>query len=314
TGLTASTAYEFKAFVTTASGTVYGTTENFTTLAQGITPPTVVTVAADQIAQTVATLNGTITEGTEAITAQGFEWKETSATDWTIISVAGTTISHNLTGLTANTAYEFKAFATTASGTVYGTTENFTTLAIVAPVVTTDSIANLEGRIVTLYGTITLGTETLTAQGFEWKEASATDWTNVDGILTGNVLSYELTDLTPNTAYNFRAYATTASGTVTGTTINFSTLGLNEVQGSEMSIMMYHNTTYNQTNLIVNGVSGDAKIIISDMQGRILSTTNVNSSNGVIEHKIDVSNFAKGVYYIRIQNNQLSKTQKLIVK
>ncbi len=314
TGLTASTAYEFKAFVTTASGTVYGTTENFTTLAQGITPPTVVTVAADQIAQTVATLNGTITEGTEAITAQGFEWKETSATDWTIISVAGTTISHNLTGLTANTAYEFKSFATTASGTVFGTTENFTTLANVAPVVTTDSIANLEGRIVTLYGTITLGTETLTAQGFEWKEASATDWTNVDGILTGNVLSYELTDLTPNTAYNFRAYATTASGTVTGTTINFSTLGLNEVQGSEMSIMMYPNPTSNQTNLIVNGVSGDAKIIISDMQGRILSTTNVNSSNGVIEHKIDVSNFAKGVYYIRIQNNQLSKTQKLIVK
>lgn len=314
TGLTASTAYEFKAFATTASGTVYGTTENFTTLAQGITPPTVVTVAADQIAQTVATLNGTITEGTEAITAQGFEWKETSATDWTIISVAGTAISHNLTGLTANTAYEFKSFATTASGTVYGTTENFTTLAIVAPVVTTDSIANLEGRIVTLYGTITLGTETLTAQGFEWKEASATDWTNVDGILTGNVLSYELTDLTPNTAYNFRAYATTASGTVTGTTINFSTLGLNEVQGSEMSIMMYPNPTSNQTNLIVNGVSGDAKIIISDMQGRILSTTNVNSSNGVIEHKIDVSNFAKGVYYIRIQNNQLSKTQKLIVK
>ena len=314
TGLTASTAYEFKAFVTTASGTVYGTTENFTTLAQGITPPTVVTVAADQIAQTVATLNGTITAGSEAITAQGFEWKETSATDWTIISVAGTTISHNLTGLTANTAYEFKSFATTASGTVYGTTENFTTLAIVAPVVTTDSIANLEGRIVTLYGTITLGTETLTAQGFEWKEASATDWTNVDGILTGNVLSYELTDLTPNTAYNFRAYATTASGTVTGTTINFSTLGLNEVQGSEMSIMMYPNPTSNQTNLIVNGVSGDAKIIISDMQGRILSTTNVNSSNGVIEHKIDVSNFAKGVYYIRIQNNQLSKTQKLIVK
>ena len=314
TGLTASTAYEFKAFATTASGTVYGTPENFTTLAQGITPPTVVTVAADQIAQTTATLNGTITAGTEAITAQGFEWKETSATDWTIISVAGTTISHNLTGLTANTAYEFKAFATTASGTVYGTTENFTTLAIVAPVVTTDSIANLEGRIVTLYGTITLGTETLTAQGFEWKEASATDWTNVDGILTGNVLSYELTDLTPNTAYNFRAYATTASGTVTGTTINFSTLGLNEVQGSEMSIMMYPNPTSNQTNLIVNGVSGDAKIIISDMQGRILNTTNVKSSNGVIEHKIDVSNFAKGVYYIRIQNNQLSKTQKLIVK
>ncbi|HBN06764.1 MAG TPA: hypothetical protein DD434_13405, partial [Bacteroidales bacterium] len=102
-------------------------------------------------------------------------------------------------------AYEFKAFATTASGTVYGTTENFTTLANVSPVVTTDSIANLEGRTVTLYGTITLGSETLTAQGFEWKAASEASWTNVNGTLTGDVLSYELTGLTPNTAYEFRA-------------------------------------------------------------------------------------------------------------
>ncbi|MDX9799650.1 MAG: T9SS type A sorting domain-containing protein, partial [Bacteroidales bacterium] len=94
----------------------------------------------------------------------------------------------------------------------------------------------------------------------------------------------------------------------------FTTLGLNDVEGSEISIMMYPNPTSNQTNLIVNGVSGDAKIIISDMQGRILNTTNVKAANGVIEQTIDVSNLAKGVYYVRIQNNQLSRTQKLIVK
>ncbi|MBP1645780.1 MAG: repeat-containing protein [Bacteroidetes bacterium] len=314
TGLTAATAYEFKAFATIASGPVYGTTETFNTLAQGVTPPTVATTAANQIAQTTATLNGTITAGTEAITAQGFEWKETSATTWNTVNAAGTTISYNLTGLTASTAYEFRAFATTASGPAYGTTENFTTLANVAPVVTTDSIANLEGRTVTLYGTITLGSETLTAQGFEWKATSEASWTNVNGTLTGDVLSYDLTELTPNTAYEFRAYATTASGTINGTTVNFSTLGLNEVNGNEMSIMMYPNPTSNQANLIVNGVNGDAKIIVSDMQGRILSTTNVKSSNGVIEHIIDVKDLAKGVYYVRIQNNQLSKTQKLIVK
>ncbi len=296
----------------TAIDTTYGTTQTFTTLA--IVPPIVVTNPADQIAQTIATLNGSITAGTDEITAQGFEWKETSATDWNVVNATGSTITYNLTGLTANTNYEFKAFATTAEGTEYGSVVTFATLAHELLTVTTDSVDNLEDRSVTLYGTIILGTEELTAQGFEWKAVSDADWTTENVTLSGDILTFELTGLNPNTVYEFKAFAATASGNNYGDVINFTTLGLNDVQGSEISIMMYPNPTSNQTNLIVNGVSGDAKIIISDMQGRILNTTNVKAANGVIEQTIDVSNLAKGVYYVRIQNNQLSRTQKLIVK
>ena len=312
TGLTPNTAYEVRAYAMTAIDTTYGTTQTFTTLA--IVPPIVVTNPADQIAQTIATLNGSITAGTDEITAQGFEWKETSATDWNVVNATGSTITYNLTGLTANTNYEFKAFATTAEGTEYGSVVTFATLAHELLTVTTDSVDNLEDRSVTLYGTIILGTEELTAQGFEWKAVSDADWTTENVTLSGDILTFELTGLNPNTVYEFKAFAATASGNNYGDVINFTTLGLNEVQGSEMSIVMYPNPTSNQTNLIVNGVSGDAKIIISDMQGRILNTTNVKAANGVIEQTIDVSNLAKGVYYVRIQNNQLSRTQKLIVK
>ncbi|MFA6368643.1 MAG: T9SS type A sorting domain-containing protein, partial [Bacteroidales bacterium] len=314
TGLTASTAYEFKAFATTASGTVYGTTENFTTLAQGITPPTVVTVAADQIAQTVATLNGTITAGNETITAQGFEWKEVSAADWIIVSATGATITHNLTGLTANTAYEFKSFATTATGTEYGATQNFTTLAIVPPTVVTTPATITSGTEAILNGTITVGSEEITAQGFEWKAASATDWTNVIGTLSDDALTYNLIALTANTAYEFKAYVTTASGTLYGETLNFTTLGLTGVDGKEISIMMYPNPATSHTNLIVEGVSGETKIVVSDVQGRILNTINTKAVNGVVEQTIDLNNLAKGVYYIRIQNSNINRTQKLIVR
>ena len=96
-----------------------------------VTPiePTVVTTAATSISQTSAVLNGAITdEGNQTITARGFEWKLASATDYTVVSATGTTMTATLTGLTANTTYTYKAFATTALGTVYGSELTFTTL------------------------------------------------------------------------------------------------------------------------------------------------------------------------------------------
>ena len=286
----------------------------FTTLAVVTTPPTVVTTPATAIAQTIATLNGTITAGNETITAQGFEWKEVSAADWIIVSATGATITHNLTGLTANTAYEFKSFATTATGTEYGATQNFTTLAIVPPTVVTTPATITSGTEAILNGTITVGSEEITAQGFEWKAASATDWTNVIGTLSDDALTYNLIALTANTAYEFKAYVTTASGTLYGETLNFTTLGLTGVDGKEISIMMYPNPATSHTNLIVEGVSGETKIVVSDVQGRILNTINTKAVNGVVEQTIDLNNLAKGVYYIRIQNSNINRTQKLIVR
>ena len=127
TGLTAGTGYTFRAFATTASGTTYGAEKTFTTQSSSVTPPTVTTNDATGITQTTATLNGAVTEGSETITAQGFEWKETAGGTYTTVSATGATMSYELTGLTPATSYTFKAFATTASGTTYGEEKTFTT-------------------------------------------------------------------------------------------------------------------------------------------------------------------------------------------
>ena len=77
---------------------------------------------------------------------------------------------------------------------------------------------------------------------------------------------------------------------------------------------MYPNPAPNTTKLVVSGVVGEAKIVISDVQGRIINTINAKSVNGEVEQTIDVNNLAKGVYYVRIQNTTTSRTQKLIVQ
>ena len=311
TALTAETEYTFKAFATTASGTVEGEAMNFTTTAAPvvIVAPEVVTLAASEITHESAVLHGTITAGSEEITAQGFMYKATAAADWTTIAATGANITATLTALTAETEYTFKAFATTASGTVEGEAMSFTTTAapvvIVAPEVVTLAASEITNASATLNATVTAGSEEITAQGFMYKATAATDWTTVAA--TGENMTATVEGLEAEMAYEYKAFATTASGTVEGEVMSFTTLaGLNDAE--TINAMIYPNPADDKAIISVS-VAG-AKIVVSDMQGRILLSDDMNEST----YELNTANMAAGVYYIRIISGNTVNTQKLIVK
>ncbi|MBQ6156403.1 MAG: fibronectin type III domain-containing protein [Bacteroidales bacterium] len=191
-----------------------------------VTDPTVVTAPASNVAQTTATLNGTITNPDNVtITAQGFEWKLSTAADYTVVNATGNPMTHNLTGLTENTTYTYRAFITFNGSTVYGSDETFTTLQqgqAQEPSATTLPATNVMQTTATLNGTISNPDNvTITAQGFEWKAASASSYTTVSA--TGATMASPLTGLTANTAYTYRAFVTTSNGTHYGADVNFTT-------------------------------------------------------------------------------------------
>ena len=94
-----------------------------------ITQPSPTTTSATNITATSATLNGIVVNPCNVtITAQGFEWKNPNTGIYMQIPATGTTMAYNLTGLTANTNYSYRAFVTTASGTSYGAEMTFTTM------------------------------------------------------------------------------------------------------------------------------------------------------------------------------------------
>ena len=319
TTLIANTNYEVRAYsVTPTDGRVYGATLSFATPA--IVPPTVTTLTTTGITQTNATFNGTIAQGSEEINARGFEYKLPSQAwpDANIISATGTNnITASVTNLQHSTTYEVRAYARTASMTnYYGTTLTFTTQTpgVTPPTVVTNLANPVNDRNATLNGTITAGSEAITNQGFEWKAASASTWTPVTVVPVNDTITYQLTGIEPSTLYEFKSFATTASGTEYGTTQTFQTLGLNTIDGSVITVMMYPNPASQETKLVVKGLQGDVKITISDVQGRIINTINTRAHNNKVEETINVSNMANGVYYVRLQNHQVSRTQKLIVK
>ena len=283
------------------------------------TPPTVTTaVPTTLITQTTAVFNGEYVKTSSPILTKGFEYKEASSNDWIEQEVIdGTTpFTYTATGLTSSTNYQAKAYVNTATdGRVYGNTINFTTLVTVPPTVTTDSVRVITETSATFYGKIIENTEAIEARGFEYKLITE-DWDDAINISATGITEIfaTATTLTNGMSYDVRAYGRTLSETTYGLPLTFTPGSLNGVNGQDISIMMYPNPATSQTNLVVSGINGETKIVLSDVQGRILNTINAKPVSGTIEQTIDLNNLAKGVYYIRIQNSDINRTQKLIVK
>lgn len=180
--------------------------------------PVIITVAASDITNATAVLNGYIQDaGVPVSTAKGFEYSTTKGFDGgTVVTVAGrveagqynTTISR----LTPNTQYYFKAFVDYEGNRYYGEELAFTTVGIAPedPVITTNAAANITETSATLNGNLSvLGHPLPTAIGFTYSTTDdfsvSTDVTANDAQISAGDFSANVSGLTANTTYYFKA-------------------------------------------------------------------------------------------------------------
>ena len=120
--------------------------------------PTVSSGAASDLAETTATLNGTVdADGGDAVTATGFVWGTdamlSGASDASGSATSGA-FTASLTGLTSGTTYYFSAYATNGEGTDYGDTLSFTTTPAAAAFTCGTSAVTFDGHA---YSTVVIG-------------------------------------------------------------------------------------------------------------------------------------------------------------
>jgi hypothetical protein len=129
-GLTQATTYYYQAIGDNSQGTSYGEILNFTTLAGA---PIATTVAASNVANTTATINGRINPSGAATTVK-FCWGTSSSLSSCTLSDTVTVVSAsaglssaslNLTGLTAGTSYYFRIEGTNSQGSAQGSILSF---------------------------------------------------------------------------------------------------------------------------------------------------------------------------------------------
>ncbi len=323
TELTASTQYT--AYVRANCGESYSTWVSiaFTTAGEGIVNPVVTTVAASNVTETEATLNATVVEGSEAITARGFRYKTTDATDWNDVAATGTTtLTATLTDLTPATSYEFKAYVTVGTEEFEGEVLTFTTeseeIEIVMGTVETNEASNINDHTAVLNGTLTsnggddsytVGFLMSTMEDFDMETPNVV---NLPATETAGALTANATELESGTNYFFRAYITNDAGTAYGEVKTFvTTSGLSDAEGG-LRAVIYPNPASGKATVEIEGLNESARLIVTDLQGRVLSSDDLQS--GASRYEMDLTGFASGVYYIRIVTDNSVSTQKLIVK
>ncbi len=128
--------YGFYSIARDLAGNVEGAkpvAEATTTVAEAATTPTLTTAAVTAITQTTATGGGNVTsDGGASVTGRGVCWgtsaNPTTANTCTTDSSGTGAFTSSITGLTANTGYHVRAYATNSVGTAYGADVAFTTL------------------------------------------------------------------------------------------------------------------------------------------------------------------------------------------
>ena len=193
--------------------------------------------------RTTATLKGTVINPDNiSITSKGFEWKLSTATDFTTVTVSGDDFTYNLTGLTPGTSYTYRAFVEYTGGTIYGNNISFTTITL--PTVTTDEATSVGETVATLNGTLANPDNlTVTSKGFEWKQSSLADYTQT--LVDGDDFTLNLTGLLDGTEYTFRAFMIFENNIEYGVEKTFSTITSPTVATDEATAVEINTATLN---------------------------------------------------------------------
>ena len=287
------------------------TTYTFTTDCSGsgpaVTDPTVATNAASSVGQTNATLNATITNPDGVtVTAKGFEWKATTGGNYAPIAGTGTgnTFTANLTGLTPNTSYTFKAFITFNGTTVYGTEMSFTTenqQQETCPAPTNVQATNITESSANISWT---QQGDVTSWDVNYRVAGADSWNTVS--TSSN--PHTLTGLSANTSYEVQVIAHCTNGVTSdpSATITLMTVGINDYT-LDNTVTVYPNPTTGMIQ-IQNSESRMENVEVYDAYGKLLNTMIVNDHTA----NLDLSGYAKGTYFVRVTTERGVVTKRVV--
>ncbi len=181
----------------------------------------------------------------------------------------------------------------------------------IAPMLTTLDAIKITDNSVVLKGEILEGSEAITMQGFQYQKAGESTWETIR--VTGRRIETEVSELEPETLYYFQTFAATETNTFKGDIRDFKTLKAdNEQAESGIVISIYPDVVKVRATIIINGMTQEGRIIISDAEGKVVKEDTLRANTK--RYKLDAQKLKSGVYYVRVISGGETATKKFIVE
>ncbi len=275
--------------------------------------PTVTTNTITNITQTSATGGGNVVNaGSSTVTARGVCWSTshnpTVSGNHTTNGTGTGSFTSNIAGLTANTTYYVRAYATNSAGTAYGNEVCFTTLqSATLPTVTTIQVTSITPTTAIGGGNVTAtGGANVTERGICWSTShnpTTGDSYASSGAGTGS-FTVSMTGLTANTTYYVRAYAINSVGTAYGSEVSFTTQEITlpsvTTNGYVYPITQTTAQTFGFVDSMGNGWVSERGICWSTSHNPTTSGNHANNGQGTGSFGVEITGLtASTTYYIR---------------
>jgi len=230
-GLQPNTDYYARAYITRYGITEYSNERHFTTPLPDA--PEVITASVFNVTKNSATCGGIVTnDHGYPVTARGVCWSTspipTLNNSFTQDGSGLGDFTSQITGLSPNTLYWVRAYATNISGTSYGDVDTFRTLPNLLLTVTTEAANPVTSTTATLHGTAISTGAPIVSRGFCWGQDNNPSLGNPNsqfilGEGSGDSFSATISGLSPNTTYQVSAFADNGQGVEPGNIISFTT-------------------------------------------------------------------------------------------
>ena len=301
TGLTPGKTYYVRPFATNSMGTTYGSTYTVTTL---YLPATVATPTASEVAGKSFLVNAVLTDDGGGVSSIGFCYSTSENPTIDDSNVSGITSGENtfyatVTGLSPNTTYYVRAFATNSAGTSYSEQITVITTAALATVaeVTSSDITGVSFKIASEV-TDNGGAE-VTEKGFCYATTENPTVENSKQAVDGDDFETTIDELANGTTYYVRAYAINSVGTAYSEQISVLTLApatIAEVTSSDIT-----GVSFNVSSAIT--ANGGAEVTEKGFCYSIIENPTVEDSKKAVDgddFEVTIDELASATtYYVR---------------
>jgi hypothetical protein len=304
-GLTAGTTYYFHVR-TKCSPTSFSAWVNNSFTTTAVTPVTCLAPAglsSAGITSTSATISWTA-----GANATGYEYAVTKSAAPPVSGTAVSTVSANVSSLTASTTYYFHV-RSKCSSTIFSpwASSSFTTSASGSCSAPANLVVNnITGNGASINWTFVSGT-----MGYEYVVKTTASVPTAGTITMSTTAS--VTGLTPNTNYYLfvraKCSATTNSGWSTKMFRTAVSTAVNNVTDQEVNIELYPNPVTDKLHLKIDGGNlAGATVTITDLAGKTTGEYKISSATS----SIDLQALTPGVYLVKYKDSNRAKVQRIV--